>query len=88
MDDLALIDALGRVANARIVITKQERRKHTTPSWQALQQICNSQGLLVSAYPVLEELAPRAREPPSWSARERRDGPQTVFAKPSAVRNG
>jgi hypothetical protein len=54
----ALIDALGRVANACIVITKQERRKHITPSWHALQQLSNSQGLLVSAHPELEELAP------------------------------
>jgi hypothetical protein len=58
MDDPALIDALGRVANACIVITKQERRKHTTPSWQALQQLSDGQGVLVSAYAELEELAP------------------------------
>ncbi|UFN45183.1 hypothetical protein [Nocardioides okcheonensis] len=59
MDDPELLQVLGRMANACIVVTKQGKRAHGKPTWPALTELAEKVGLLQSAYPELSELAVR-----------------------------
>jgi hypothetical protein len=59
MDDPELIDALGRMANACVVITKQQSHKYNQESFGRLETLAQTNGLALAAYPELEDLAPR-----------------------------
>ena len=58
MDDAELIDVLGRMANACIVITKQQLNKYNKPEIALLEGLAGRTGLAQSAYPKLGEVAP------------------------------
>lgn len=58
MDDPELLEVLGRMANACVVVTKQARGKYERPETEALRALAASNGLAQSAYHELSELAP------------------------------
>lgn len=58
MDDPELIEVLGRMANACIVITKQQAKKYKKPEFALLEDLASRTGLVQQAYGELEEVAP------------------------------
>lgn len=59
MDDPELIDVLTNMANACVVITKQQEGKYRNSKFKLLETLAQSCGLAQAAYPELSELAPR-----------------------------
>ncbi|SDS83251.1 hypothetical protein SAMN04488570_2809 [Nocardioides scoriae] len=59
MDDPELIEVLGQMANACVVITKQQARKYQQSEFGLLEALAERTGIAQRAYPELEELAPR-----------------------------
>lgn len=57
MDDPQLIDVLGRMANACVVVTKQAAGKYTKEGQERLTRLATECGLAQVAYPELSELA-------------------------------
>lgn len=60
MDDPQLIDVLGHMANACVVITKQQSYKYQQEGFSRLENLARTNGLAQAAYQELEELAPKA----------------------------
>lgn len=58
MDDPELIEVLGRMANACIVITKQQAKNYEKPEFALLEDLASRTGLAQRAYGELEEMAP------------------------------
>jgi hypothetical protein len=58
MDDPELIEVLGQMANACVVVTKQSRRRYDDARTDALKTLATSTGLAQEAYHELSELAP------------------------------
>ena len=58
MDDPELIDVLAKMANACVVITKQQQKKYGDAKFRRLESLARSSGLAHAAYPELDELAP------------------------------
>lgn len=58
MDDPELIEVLGQMANACVVVTKQPRRRYDDPRTDPLKAFASSTGLAQQAYHELLELAP------------------------------
>lgn len=60
MDDPDLIDVLGLMSNACVVITKQRHpRKNHCGSFARLENLAHTTGLTQDAYPELVDLAPK-----------------------------
>lgn len=59
MDDAELIDALGQMANACVIITKQQSYKYKQANFSRLENLARANGLAQRAYQELEELAPK-----------------------------
>lgn len=58
MDDPELIEVLGQMANACVVVTKQPRRRYDDARTDPLKELASSTGLAQQAYHELSELAP------------------------------
>lgn len=58
MDDPELIEVLGQMANACVVVTKQPRWRYDGARADALKALASSNGLAQQAYHELSELAP------------------------------
>lgn len=69
MDDPELLDMLTRMANACLIVTKQQPGKYTKADLQQLTDLAACNGLAQAAYPELSELAPR------WNGRPLVIGP-------------
>jgi len=58
MDDPELIEVLGQMANACVVVTKQPRWRYDGARTEPLKALASSNGLAQQAYHELSELAP------------------------------